>query len=733
MKISIIVCVSKSRHFLKDCLSSLAEEINGQEKKEIQIILVEDHIEQFIKEVEPLKEVIQTMKTRLPIEEIRLSHKTGVAAARNCGLKKAKGEYVLFLDDDDYLERGAVSVYLSAIKGKQQVISFQTKKVRVGRNTYFGLREAEVNSLAEQVTVCSSKENAAYVLIKEKEQLKNVSALNILFRRSFLEANYIAFEEDSTFYCDLTFVVQVIAKLSTFRQICNCTYCKRVHNDPIQDPSLSQIQSKDRFDQYIMAYKTAIRLAKGQLQQQYLEQLFVEYVLTTFAPHLRKDQGSEQWKYRFFCVQEQLLQASENVEKTVHGYKRKVLAAIRNGKPNKAVRIMTRHIACNKIIAAVHKRSVLCKELYLHLFYRFKVRESYVVFESFLGRSYSDSPKYVFEYLEQEYPKKYKCIWVFRDTKKKLPFKAIKVKRFSIRYAYYLAVSKYFVYNMRQPVFMHVKEDQVFCQTWHGIPMKRIMFDQEEVTGPDKNYKKTAYKQSREWNYLVSPNAYCTAIFKRCFLFENKILETGYPRNDILHINKVEKVKKTKALLRIPENKKVILYAPTFRDNAYYQLGEYKYKNPFDFKKLKGILGNDFVLLIRTHYLIADSMDLRGVEDFVIDASKYEDISELYLISDVMISDYSSVAFDFANLKRPMIFYMYDLEQYREQLRGFYIDIEKELPGPIVTTEDQVIQAVRELDRISQQYKQKYQAFYDKYCSLEDGQSTRRLVRELFQ
>ncbi|MDO5520483.1 MAG: CDP-glycerol:glycerophosphate glycerophosphotransferase [bacterium] len=734
MKISIVICISRSGQFLKDCLNSLAEEENKQYRMEIEIILVEDHIEQYIKELTPLKELIEDRKNDLSIKEVKLHGRTGVAAARNYGISKAMGDYLLFLDDDDYLERGALRSYFSAIEGRQQVIAFQMKRVRVGRDTYFGQKDKEghVVSKAMVTEKASPKENAAEALIREKERLRHISVLNLLFRRTFLERNQLIFDESLVFYSDLPFVSKVVTKLSSFQRVESCTYCKRIHNDPIQFPSLSQIQSECRFDDYIRAYKEARTVAEGQPHHPYLEQLFQEYVVERYVPRIRNEQKEERYQYKFTCIKELLSEMSAPVEPSMHGYKKRVLRAIKNGNKKKAIRITRRRRIAKKCMEMIHKRSTCCKELYLHLFYRCKVKPNYVMFESFLGRGYSDSPKYVYEYLAEKYAGCYKCIWVFRDTKKKLPFKAVKVKRFGLRYAYYLAVSKYFVYNMRQPVFMHVKDEQIFCETWHGIPMKRIMFDQEEVTGPDKNYKKTAYKQSRQWNYLVSPNAYCTSIFKRCFLFENKILETGYPRNDILHIETVEKGKKIRDVLGIPENKKVVLYAPTFRDNEYYGLGEYKYECALDFQKLRDALGKEYVLLLRTHYLIADSMDLSELNDFVINVSKYEDINELYLISDVLISDYSSVAFDFANLKRPMIFYMYDLEQYRDQLRGFYIDIEKELPGPIVTTTEELIRAIQNVEEVAIQFQEAYQKFYDKYCYLEDGQSTKRLVEELF-
>ena len=122
-----------------------------------------------------------------------------------------------------------------------------------------------------------------------------------------------------------------------------------------------------------------------------------------------------------------------------------------------------------------------------------------------------------------------------------------------------------------------------------------------------------------------------------------------------------------------------------------------------------------------------------GVEDFAYNLSKYDDITEIYLISDICITDYSSVFFDYANLKRPMLFYTYDIDKYRDVLRGFYIDMEKELPGPLVYSTKEVIDQIKHLDEMNQKYAQRYEVFYDKFCSIDDGNASQRAVEAVFK
>src|SRR5699024_8299807 len=194
--------------------------------------------------------------------------------------------------------------------------------------------------------------------------------------------------------------------------------------------------------------------------------------------------------------------------------------------------------------------------------------------------------------------------------------------------------------------------------------------DMDEVnmtnTNTNKN-KKNFNKETQKWDYLVSPNNYSTEIFERAFQFEKKILETGYPRNDFLiNDNNSDTIDKIKSEIGIPADKKVILYAHTWRDNQFYGRVRYKFDIQMDLNLLKEELSDEYVFVLRMHYLIAENLDLSNYDGFIFDMSHHEDIRELYLISDMLITDYSSVFFDYSILKRPMIFYVYDIEEYRD-------------------------------------------------------------------
>ena len=148
---------------------------------------------------------------------------------------------------------------------------------------------------------------------------------------------------------------------------------------------------------------------------------------------------------------------------------------------------------------------------------------------------------------------------------------------------------------------------------------------------------------------------------------------------------------------------------------------------------MKQRLGEEYVLLLRTHYFVVDQVDSLCGDGFVYNGSRYQDITELYLASDICITDYSSVFFDYANLKRPILFFTYDLEKYREELHGFYINMETEVPGPLLQTNEDLIQAIEHINDVEETYKERYNTFYNRFCGIDDGHAAERVVEKLIR
>jgi CDP-glycerol glycerophosphotransferase len=228
---------------------------------------------------------------------------------------------------------------------------------------------------------------------------------------------------------------------------------------------------------------------------------------------------------------------------------------------------------------------------------------------------------------------------------------------------------------------------------------------------------------------LLAPNAFSTPIFRRAFELEGQILESGYPRNDLLHqANRAQRAAAVRERLGLSADQRVLLYAPTWRDDAFQQNGRYRFELKLDLQRVTAALGDDHILLLRLHTNVRNSQQARMAGAGVIDVTRYPDIADLYLISDVLITDYSSAMFDFAGTGRPMLFFTYDLERYRDELRGFYFDFEAEAPGPLLNTSDELIQALRDVDRSAGSYEELYKAFRAKFCALDDGSAAVRVV-----
>ncbi|HCU96580.1 MAG TPA: hypothetical protein DHU96_29210 [Actinobacteria bacterium] len=323
-------------------------------------------------------------------------------------------------------------------------------------------------------------------------------------------------------------------------------------------------------------------------------------------------------------------------------------------------------------------------------------------------------------------------IWVVNDYATMVPAGGRAVLSGTEEYFEALARCRYVISNDDMPPYFRKREGQVYLQTWHGTPLKRIGFDVERpqfVSG-------TAYfdhlaNDVARWDMLLSQNAFSTPILRRAFRYEGEICEYGYPRNDVLHTSEAPAAQ-VREQLGIPAGKRVVLYAPTWRDNQFYANGRYRFDLRLDLERAWQVLGPDHVVLIRGHHHLANDVQQAARRDFAINVTGYPDITELFLITDVLVTDYSSVMFDFATTGRPMVFFTYDLSHYRDQLRGFSFDFEAEAPGPLLATSEEVLAAVKDPDAVTGGYRAAYEAFAAKYCPLDDGKAGERVCDRLF-
>lgn len=368
------------------------------------------------------------------------------------------------------------------------------------------------------------------------------------------------------------------------------------------------------------------------------------------------------------------------------------------------------------------------------LFNKLPISKNIAVFQSFHGKSYACNPKAIHEALVAQ-NRDIKSVWVLNDINKKIPGNPIVVKPKSIKYYYYMARGKYFINNGNFPDFYKKRDGTVHLQTWHGTPLKKLGFDIDESSPAYKeNTSEELMRRNERWDYLIEPNKYTGDILKRAFKYKKEIISSGYPRNDVLIKNDLNQVERVKRDLNIPHDKKVILYAPTWRDYEFHSGGSGQpYEFKFDMDKFKEEFGDEYVLLLRLHYRDAARINITGFENIVYNVSSYDDIQELYLISDILITDYSSVMFDYANLDRPIIFFAYDLNRYGSQVRGFYFNFILEAPGPVVLNQERLFEVIKNIDKVQEDYKERYIEFKEKFCSLEDGRASERVIDIVFK
>ena len=371
----------------------------------------------------------------------------------------------------------------------------------------------------------------------------------------------------------------------------------------------------------------------------------------------------------------------------------------------------------SRILGALRRRQLDWFRGTIYHFFRSSKLSNSILFESFQGKVIGDNPYAIFQEVLLRNPS-FELLFTV-TSKTKAPEGARGIKHGSIAWLKALATSRVLVNNTNFPGYFRKRDAQRYIQTWHGTPLKRLGRDIVDVV-PTGSYLKMMDREASYWDFLVSPSAYCSEIFPSTFGYSGTILETGYPRNDIL-VNQTQKRDLIRRSLGIADGKQVVLYAPTWRDSQRTATGNWK---PVNF--LDGSLGDNFTVLFRGH-TNTHSAHSAKVIGAAIDVTTYKNVAELYLAADVLVTDYSSSMFDFSVTGKPMIFLTPDFDDYVAK-RGFYFDFEQLAPGPILRDSSFLRKALESIDSQKVQYAERYQAWQQKFNKLEDGLASKRVV-----
>lgn len=353
--------------------------------------------------------------------------------------------------------------------------------------------------------------------------------------------------------------------------------------------------------------------------------------------------------------------------------------------------------------------------LFKIIFFFFPIKSKRVVFINFNGKGYGCNPKYICEDLRKN--ENLDLIWLSSGTDNSVPFDVKNVKYNSIHALECVATANIIITNTKNDLRFIKKKGQIVIQTWHGSYSPKYLEKSAELS---RKYKKESIKNSKQTDYFLSNSKKETQEYRENFWCDCQILEFGFPRNDVLFQKDKSKIDVIKRKIGIENDNKLLLYAPTFRDN--YDTSAYI----SDFCKLKNELdklGSKWTFLVRLHPNAEKYAKIYTYNEMCINVTSYPDMQELLLVSDVLITDYSSSMFDFSILNKPVFLYATDIKEYMEMrgLKSSYFN----LPFSISTNETALIDNLKKFSLDI--YQEKVNNYMKEYGNFDDGHATARV------
>ena len=350
-----------------------------------------------------------------------------------------------------------------------------------------------------------------------------------------------------------------------------------------------------------------------------------------------------------------------------------------------------------------------------------------VLYSSFDGRQYGDAPRAVHEELLGR-GHELRHLWTVDDQQVPLPPTAQAVALGGPEWHEALAACRYVVTNTQLPPWFRRREGQTVVQCGTGVPVKRTGLALRGSVYADHSRLAELPEQSRQWSLLLAPNHSGAAALRRAWDFQGEILSDCSPRTDLLHAEDREKLAEVqRRRLDLPGDRRIVLFAPTFRDHRAVsgQPLRYDFAPGLDLAALADSLGDRYRLLVRRHPDTVASFPVGGA---VTDVSAHPDALELLLLADVLVTDYSSLAVDFCRTGKPVLFFTPDLDQYRDSVRGLELDLPRHAPGPLLDTQEGLVDALLDLDAVAAAHAERYASFREAHCGALDAEGARRAV-----
>jgi len=375
-----------------------------------------------------------------------------------------------------------------------------------------------------------------------------------------------------------------------------------------------------------------------------------------------------------------------------------------------------------KIYLFYHKNLI---KLAWQLFTHCKIQPDKIVFSNFNGGGYGDNPKFIAqEIIDSNLP--WKLIWVSGEETNVFPNEITPVKPNTLSFVYHMATAGFWIDNTRKLYYFKKRPNQYYIQTWHGGPgLKKVEMDCESALS--KEYKDFAKIDSKHIDLFLSCCKWCSDLYHSSFWYQGPLLEKGIPKNDLYFKDSAPVRQKVLDYYNLDSSKKLIMYAPTYRDNRstdMYNLDCEGVLNALEYR-----FGGSFAVLIRLHPNVADKDDIFTYTDRILNASKYKNMQELLVASDMIITDYSGCAFDYPILKKPGFLYAEDYEEMK-RTKDYYFTLE-ELPFSLSLNNQELIHNIETFDY--PEYLKRCEHYVKDICYYDDGNASKSVVDVIMQ
>ncbi|CAL9527075.1 Teichoic acid poly(glycerol phosphate) polymerase [Streptomyces sp. enrichment culture] len=711
-KLSLVVPVYKVQGYLPECLDSVL----GQDYTDFEIIAVDDCSPDGSGAI-----LDEYARRDARIHVIHLTENVGLGRARNAGLEKARGEYVLFLDSDDTLSDGA----LTAISERLEATSNPDILIFDYARTYWDgrVRPNQRADLLEQ-------SGPDVFTLAERPQLLGLLQIvwNKAYRRDFIDRTGLTFPPGYYEDAPWTFCSLISAeRIALLNRVCVLYRQRREGGNILKTVSRKHF---DVFDQYRRVFEFLDAHEELDRWRGPLFRKMVDHYLTVLErPGRLPQQARAEFFHRASADYRARLPKGFQRPPGGRGHKyamleRDAYAAMVSAstavKLRRSVRNRTRAalIRSKRGAMGVHYQSQL----------RLPLDENLVLFSAYWSRSVSCNPAAIDAELARLAPHM-RRVWAIRpDAVGQVPEGVEYVRVGSRAYWTALARAKYLVNNVNFADAVVKREGQIHLQTHHGTPLKTMGLDQQKYPASTNMDFSALLKRCDRWDFSISSNRFSTATWERVYPASYTSLETGYPRNDILINASSQDVRAAREELGLDEGTTAFLYMPTHRE---YQRG---FVPRLDLEQLAERLGPDVTLLVRGHYFYGNASsrlaELRSAGR-IVDVSGHPAVERLYLASDALITDYSSAMFDYANLDRPIVIFADDWDTY-SVVRGTYFDVLREPPGAVATTQEELTDLLSSGQWRSEPAAEARARFRQRFCDFDDGHAAERVVRHVF-